>query len=636
MTFRLAFLKLFGSIAEIPDGDLLRAFYIGLKLDLRLAVTMVLPFLALATLPPLNPNRSIGARKFWALHFSILAMLLVFLFLADLGHYDYLATRLEASALRFLMNPVISLQMVWQTYAILPGILMIGLVGMIVYSAFRHVQGVVMTSEAQPRIGTRIVVGVAATILLIGGLYGKVSAYPLRWSDAYFSAMQFPADLATNPALRIVNTFATSESIVADSGRLRRNYDSLASYLNVEDPDANEVRLQRQVRPTPVAHERPNVVLIMMETFAAHLTGFHGNPLSPSPEFDRVAASGIAFDNFYTPGIGTAHGIFTMLTGIPDISLNRTASRNPNVIEQHMILNELDGYEKFYFLGGSANWANIRALLARNVEDLQIYEEGSYGDSPRTDVWGISDLHLFEETNKVLRETHEPFFAFVQLSGNHRPYTIPEDRRGFVWQEIDDDVALENGFDRAAGFNSFRFMDHALGFFMDLARSEPYFENTIFVLTADNGEIGRVPGVLHREEESRLSNYHAPFVIYGPALKAPPRRYETVGTQMDIMPTIAGAAGISATNKGLGRNLLDPGHQEGIAFIHRRWGGSNELLAYDGEYLMSRNGQDGHPKLARIVASSEDASTDEADRLEVLERFADSFFDASALLLFGE
>ena len=111
-------------------------------------------------------------------------------------------------------------------------------------------------------------------------------------------------------------------------------------------------------------------------------------------------------------------------------------------------MNAFKDHRKFYFLGGSASWANIRGLLANNIPGLEIYEEGSY-TSPRVDVWGISDLSLFEEANDVLKNSDEPFFAIIQTSGNHRPYTIPEDNKGFKILAEDDLELHENCCRRA-------------------------------------------------------------------------------------------------------------------------------------------------------------------------------------------
>lgn len=635
--FRLAFLFIFGELGQLAADEVWKSLYIGVKLDLRMAVTVVVPFLALAAIPKLNPARAGSARTFWSIHFAILFGLFVVIFLSDLGHYDYLQTRLNAGVFRFLLNPLISLQMVWETYAVIPGVVLSIGVSIGTFCLFVWQFDQLAKPVQRPRRNKQISVVAIASAFLVAGLYGKFSYYPLRWSDAYFSTNQFTADVAMNPLLHVIDTYATAENDIGDTERLRENYSRLADYLGVTNPDVDTLSLSRSVRPTPLTAEPPNVVVIMMESFAAHLTGFQGNPLDASPEFDRFAESGLVFTNFYTPGVGTAHGIYTMFTGIPDVSLNRTASRNPRAIDQHIILNDFEGYEKYYFLGGSANWANIRALLQHNIKDLKLYEEGHFPNSPRADVWGISDLHLFEESHRVLSDANGPFFAFIQLSGNHRPYTIPDDNRGFVPEAIDDQLALENGFDRVDGYNSFRFMDHALAFFIRLAQEEAYFENTLFVLTADNGEIGKVPGPLHYEEASRVSNHHAPFVIFGAPLLREPQRIDAIATQMDIMPTIAGAIGAPVDNLAMGRNLFDSDNERGVAFIHRRWGTGSELLLLDGEYLLTM--KEGQSSAVLNAYRSKDPGVNIAaerpDLAQSMTSFAESIYDASGNLLFG-
>jgi len=632
---RYIFFVVFGD--DQTTSEALRyAFYVGYKLDLRLALIIVLPFLALAWIPVLNPSRSARAGIFWSGHFAAVISFIVLIYFLDLGHYDYLQQRLNFSALRFLQNPIISMQMMWQTYPIF-----IGAVALAVFASglFLTLRWLLKRTHAHPvrlHFAVRTAVVLCTVVFFISGIWGKFSWYPLRWSDAYFSEQKFPSELALNPALYFVNTFATAESDAADRERLVASYDQVAAYLGVERPNAVTLDFSRHVRPTPVTRTRPNVVVVMMESFAAHLTGFYGNPLGLTPAFDKVAEEGLVFTRFYTPSVGTARGVFAMFTGIPDVSLNRTASRNPHAVQQHIILNEIDGYQKFYFLGGSANWANIRALLQHNIDDLQLYEEGDFPNSQRTDVWGISDLHLMEEANRVLRDVEEPFFAFIQLAGNHRPYTIPADNGGFVPMDIDDGVALENGFDKVDGLNSFRFMDHSLGVFVDTARQEEYFQNTLFILTADNGEFGEVPGPLHNEEVLGISYHHAPFVIFGPPLQRKGERTDRLGTQMDLMPTIAGMLGVPALNTTLGRNLLDPQEPNGYAFIHRRWGVSDDLVVVDDEFLLSKK-QGASPSLYALGATDPERNLFELypTRATSMMDLAEGFFETSKYMAFG-
>ena len=107
-----------GTDSPVPFGTLLKAFFIGFRFDLRLALLLVLPWLVLTRIPALDPERSAWARRFWAGHLALLACGLVFFYSFDFGHYAYLETRLDVSSLRFLLNPLISLQMMWETYPI--------------------------------------------------------------------------------------------------------------------------------------------------------------------------------------------------------------------------------------------------------------------------------------------------------------------------------------------------------------------------------------------------------------------------------------------------------------------------------------------------------------------------------------
>ena len=254
-----------------------------------------------------------------------------------------------------------------------------------------------------------------------------------------------------------------------------------------------------------------------MESFSSYKTGVFGNPLNPTPNIDKLASNGIYFNNFYTPSTGTARSIWTAVTSIPDVEINKTSTRNPLIVNQNTLISAFKGYEKLYFIGGSASWGNIRGLLSSNIPGLKLYEEGSY-TAPRMDVWGISDLHLFEESNNVLKTQDQPFFAVVQTSGNHRPYNIPEDNRDFVKKEISKKDATDYGFRSSDEYNAFRFLDHSIGFFMQQAKKEKYFDNTIFVFFGDHGVNGTGKHMTEAQRQLHINPLNVPLIIYSPKL----------------------------------------------------------------------------------------------------------------------
>jgi phosphoglycerol transferase MdoB-like AlkP superfamily enzyme len=625
-----------GSDSPVPFATLLKAYFIGFRFDLRLALVLMLPWLALSFVPALNPERSAWARRFWAGHLAFQTCFIVFFYSFDLGHYEYLETRIDVSSLRFLLNPIISFQMMWETYPI--GWSFLGLIAFGVALNFFLRRAVTRTFDRKITLERRrriLVIGVTVVVYVVG-LWGKASWYPLRWSDAFFTTHRFTSDLTLNPLLYFMDTACTAEDEQFDEEKTRQHYAAVAAYLGVDDPDRERLTFDRRIRPKPFGEGRPNVVVVLMESFAAHTTGIFGNPLRPSPHFDAAARQGLLWRRFYTPRFGTARAVFATFTGIPDTITRRTASRNPQIVNQYTIPGALEGYETFYFLGGSANWANIRGLLAHNIDGLQIHEEGSYPEAPRIDVWGISDLHLFEEANKVLRHVEGPFFAFVHLSGNHRPYTIPDDNRGFELDSVPEETLQANGFHSLAEYNSFRFLDHSIGFFLKAARAEAYFENTLFFFLGDNGTPGKVAALPPAEEVFGLGMYHTPFLIYGPGLIREPRVIDLPATQMDVMPTVAGAIGAEVLNTTLGRNLLDERFADGYAFIQARRGALTEVGLLGRDYYLIVNADGTQPRLHAYASASptDDLAAEEPERVRSMTDLGLGLFYTSKWMMY--
>jgi phosphoglycerol transferase MdoB-like AlkP superfamily enzyme len=259
------------------------------------------------------------------------------------------------------------------------------------------------------------------------------------------------------------------------------------------------------------------------------------------------------------------------VTGIPDVEVSTTtSSRNPAAVDQHSIINDFEGYEKFYFLGGSTSWANIRGLLTNNIEGLHLYEQQDY-DAPKIDVWGISDKNLFLEANKVLKQQTKPFFAIIQTADNHRPYTIPkEDLDAFHPITVSPDSLKRFGFESNDEMNAFRYTDFGYRTFIQAAEKENYFANTIFLFIGDHGIAGDAGDMFPKAwTEQRLSAEHVPLLLYAPRL-LPAKRISDFCSQVDVLPTVAGLSHIRYRNTTLGRDLLDTAFQKGsaLSFIY--------------------------------------------------------------------
>jgi len=556
---RIAFYFYFNNPADSLAGDMLmQSFYIGLKFDLRLALIINIPVLVLSLIPWTDAMSTKIGRKIATWYLVLVNTFVLLTYATDFGHYAYLSSRINVTALRFLYNLETSLEMVWETYPVVWGTIGLVIAGLAVWYVVNIL--IFFLSLSEEGEGTsrlkKVITGIVVFLLIGGGIYGKFSFYPLRWSDAYFSTNEFASALALNPVMYFMDTIKKKQ-FPYDKEKVKEAYPLIADYLGVDKPDREKLDYARYKDHVNGSLKKKNVIIVLLESFAFYKTGILGNPLDPTPHFDAVANKGALFTRFYVPSAGTARSVFALVTGLPDVETQKTASRNPLIVNQHTIINEFKGYDKFYFLGGSLNWANIRGLLSHNIPGLKTYEEGSYPSSPRVDVWGISDLHLFEEANKVLREEKEPFFAIIQTSGNHRPYTIPEDNRGFKLVDESEKRVKKAGFISVDEFNSFRFMDHSIGFFMDTASKEEYFNDTVFVFLGDHGIPGIAEHMPKAEEQLLMTKYHVPLVIYAPGIMKEGRVYTKIASEVDVLPTIASLTGTPYLNTTLGRDLFD-------------------------------------------------------------------------------
>ena len=400
--------------------------------------------------------------------------------------------------------------------------------------------------------------------------YGQISSnlFPLRWSNAFFSVDKNISILALNPIQNLFDTVNAARGTRPDIEATRESYPRVAAWLRVPNPDPQKLDFMRTVPGTPAERqEKPlNVVVIIMESMTWPRTSFSPNltgiPEDTTPNLMALSKDSLYYPLFFAPTRTTARAIFTTMTGIPDVNRSGgTSSRNQALVDQALMMNEFKGYSKYYMIGGSASWANIRGFLSHNIEGLHLLEEGSW-KAPNTDVWGLSDLDLFREAAAALTKSPKPFVAVIQTAGFHRPYTIPEDNAGFQIKQPSEAILKNYGFTGADEYNSLRFSDHSLGEFFKIARQQPWFDNTVFAIFGDHGlndtSLNMSPGYL----ACRLQSNHTPMLIYAPGLVAAGKLQPGVDGrpcgQPDIFPTLASLAGIPYRYNAMGRNLLDP------------------------------------------------------------------------------
>lgn len=554
--FRFIFFFTYNPPGKAFSGS---AFIMGLRFDARIASIIGLIILLLCAIPFLNPIKNNNASKFWNFLLPLIFIILTLFYCIDFYHFDYLHQRLNASVLNYLQDAGISFNMMWQTYPLVK----VGIALVIVLVLARLMFGRILTHYLQQESFYKrrgVWMYVISFILLAQIIVGKIvvmpGQFPLRWSDAFTLSDDFKANLALNPFQSFFSTLSFRNSTF-DIKKVKAAYPLMAAYLNVQQPDSVQLNYERTYNAADSTGNKPNVVVVICESFSAYKSSMYGNPLNTTPYFNELCKNGVFFDRCFTPAYGTARGVWATITGIPDVENPSTASRNPNAVNQHTIINDFKGYNNYYFLGGSATWANIRGLLTNNINGLHLYEEQDYKAST-IDVWGISDKNLFLEANKVLKTQDKPFFAVIQTADNHRPYTIPkEDEANFKKLSFSTDSLKRFGFESNEELNAFRFTDYCYQQFIEAAKKEKYFNNTIFVFVGDHGIRGSAGDMFPKcWTEQGLTCEHVPLLFYAPQL-LPAKRVHEVCSQVDVLPSVAALAKSNYTNTTFGRNLFD-------------------------------------------------------------------------------
>lgn len=549
----------------LPSADWAAALWLGARFDARVALLAVLAVWLAGALPGIGPHlRPPRRRRLWWFYWMLVGGLWGLTVIFDAGHYAYLRQRLSAVLFSLARDVGEASGMVWQSYPVVWIALGFALWLLLCHRVF----GVLWRRAVPTRAADAPVFGrwtirlseTAVVVLAVLVVHGKFSQYPLRWSDAVALPDAFAQALALNPLQNLGDTWSFREQRL-DDAQMRPDVDRVRAFVGLPPaPPGAPISFLRTVppKPAPAGRPPPNVVLVLLESFAAHKTGSLGSPLGATPSFDTMARDGLLFTRMMSAHGHTARGVFATITGMPDVSRESTASRNPQASNQHSILNEFKGYKKFYFIGGSTSWANVRGVLAANIDGIDIYEQTRL-KAPVVDVWGVSDKNLLFEANDLFRAQKPPFFAVVQTSGNHRPYTVPdEDLKDFKPPTPTDAELKSQGFISIEEYRAFAYLDWCIGQFMQRARHETYFENTIFAFIGDHGIIGPTgPHVPRAWEDLAITQGHTPFLIYAPGRIAP-RRIDHWAQQVDVLPTLASLAGIGYRNTTLGRDLLDP------------------------------------------------------------------------------
>ena len=287
---------------------------------------------------------------------------------------------------------------------------------------------------------------------------------------------------------------------------------------------------------------RRNIVLVTIESMSASYMERFGNTESITPVLDSLYRLGMAFDRVYATGNRTVRGLEAVTLSLPPCPGQSIIKRpnNAGMYSTGALLRE-KGYNVTYFYGGNSYFDNMETFFSGNGYD--IVDQKSYSPEEITfaNIWGVCDEDAYRKVIRTLGEQSQdgkPFFAHVMTVSNHRPFTSPAGK-----------IRIPNDSKTRAG--GVLYTDYALGQFLAEASKQPWFDNTIFLITADHcaSSAGRTEIPLHK--------YHIPALIFAPGFVAP-QQIEGIVSQIDLMPTLLSLLDMDYDSHFYGRSIFDP------------------------------------------------------------------------------
>lgn len=500
-------------------------------------------------------------QKFLKGYFGVAALLIAAIFAVDVALYGYWGFRLDATLFFYLQSPADAMASVPVGTFFLQFLLFL----IYAYGIFWIFKRFII--PLFPAIPVRSRLGGTMIVLLLGGILfipirGGVTTSTANVGMVYFSKNQFLNHSAINPAFSLLASLSKQQDFAAQFNffpeeERQERYTALTQ-TNDTLPGNTEKR-------SLLTTDRPNILIILMESFTANAIESVGGEPGITPNLNKLSQEGITFTNMYANSFRTDRGIVSVLNGYlaqPTTSIMKYPAKSQTLPSIAKSLGER-GYTADMLYGGDINFTNMQSYFFSSGYS-QITADRDFPLSSRLSKWGANDNITFTHLYESIRERDEKtswLSTFLTLS-SHEPFEVP-------YHHLEDPY-----------LNSMAFTDSCIGSFIGQLKELPVWKNTLVVLVSDHGY--RYPASLTDYEPRR---FHIPMIWLGGAIKEP-AIIDTYANQTDLAATLLSQLNLPHDSFTFSRDILAPGYPEyafytfpnGFGFID-----STGISVYDNE-----------------------------------------------------
>ncbi len=515
-------------------GEILAGFWYALRLDVSTAsYLLILPFFLLLFRSVINSHIFDLANKVYT---AIMIFAYTLITTTELGIYAEWKTKLHYKALHYLSNPdevynsASTGQFIWLVIIFL-------LISIISFFLYKHLVYRKPLAVKRNYFGSLVFLIITPLFLFLG-IRGGIQEIPITQSQSFYTNHNILNLAAVNSGYSF--TFSMMENYRFMKENPFQFYDDADAALLVDR--INEVKKDTTI--SILNTKRPNIVIILLESWSADLIHSLGGEEGITPEFEKLASDGILFTQLYASGNRSEQAMSAIFGGFPATPITAITHNLDKVVKLPSLPERLkeEDYHTSFFFGGHLMYGGIKSYLsiAGFEEMIEIYD---LPDSLPMGKLGVHDEYLFDYQIAKLDNVRQPFFSVIFSTSTHSPYDQPMEK------------VLDWGGSENEYINSAYYTDRCLRDYFKNASQQAWYDSTLFIIVADHSHNS------YRHWPVTSPQYrHIPMLFYGEVIKDEMRGSELarLSSQTDIPVTLLSQLNLGTEEFTWSHDLFNP------------------------------------------------------------------------------
>lgn len=432
-----------------------------------------------------------------------------------------------------------------------------------------------------------MVVSIYFVVIGIRGGFGKYTR-PITISNA----MQY-ANTPQETAILLNTPFSLMKSLenttyVHPQYFSNEEAEAIFSPIHIDEIEKNE-RLGKT-----------NVVIVILESFSKEYIGFYNRHMDGyrgyTPFLDSLLAHSVTYTHSFASGRKSIDAMPSVLSSIPMlIEPYIVTPYSTNAVSSLAACLRDEGYATAFFHGAPNGSMGFQAY-ARSAGFEQYFGMDEYDGIDAFDgTWAIWDEEFLQYYAQRMSQMPEPFMTAIFTASSHHPFRVPEQYEG-VFPQGDKPIHPCVGY-----------TDHALRKFFAYAQQQAWYENTLFVITADHTNQVSLP-----EYATAKGLFEVPIAFYSPQWSQGEVHEQSAVSQTDIMPSVLAYLGYQKPFFAFGKDILTKEKETpwAVCYNHPAYQllSNSLLLQFDGQNTYAVYNYQNDPLLQNNIANEIDYS----------------------------